>query len=142
MSLILDTDILTLLNLRSQPASDRFMARLQQSTDKELCSTIVNFQERVLGWTSFLRGARSPEQIVHAYSELLVILQDFCALRVLPFDKAAQDRFSDLQKQRLRLGTLDLRIASIALTTGSTLLSRNLSDFRRISGLIVEDWTY
>jgi predicted nucleic acid-binding protein len=27
------------------------------------------------------------------------------------------------------------------LSKGDTLLSRNLSDFRRISGLKVEDWT-
>ena len=36
---------------------------------------------------------------------------------------------------------LDLRIASIAIVTNSTLLSRNLRDFRRVPGLTAEDWT-
>jgi predicted nucleic acid-binding protein len=36
---------------------------------------------------------------------------------------------------------MDLRIASIALTTGATLLSRNLRHFRRVPGLASEDWT-
>ena len=40
-----------------------------------------------------------------------------------------------------RLETMDARIASIALTTNSTLLSRNLRHFRGLPGLIVEDWT-
>jgi hypothetical protein len=33
------------------------------------------------------------------------------------------------------------RIASIALVTESTLLSRNLRDFRQVPDLSVEDWT-
>lgn len=36
---------------------------------------------------------------------------------------------------------MDLRIACIALVTSSTLLSRNLRDFRKVPGLAVEDWT-
>ncbi len=36
---------------------------------------------------------------------------------------------------------MDLRIASIALTTDSTLVSRNLRDFKKVPGLVVEDWT-
>jgi predicted nucleic acid-binding protein len=40
-----------------------------------------------------------------------------------------------------RIGTMDLKIAAIVLSKGDTLLSRNLSEFGRISGLKVEDWT-
>ena len=65
----------------------------------------------------------------------------FGEIKVLPFDKDAQNRFTDLRKNRVRIGTMDLRIASIALTTGSLLLSRNLRDFRQVPGLTVEDWT-
>ncbi|MBI4606286.1 MAG: type II toxin-antitoxin system VapC family toxin [Planctomycetes bacterium] len=60
---------------------------------------------------------------------------------MLSFDDAAQERFEELRKRKVRIATLDLRIASIALATGSTLLSRNLRDFRQVPGLIVEDWT-
>lgn len=35
---------------------------------------------------------------------------------------------------------MDLRIASIVLANGATLLSRNLRDFDRVPGLRVENW--
>ncbi len=43
--------------------------------------------------------------------------------------------------ERVRIGTMDLRIASIALARGFTVLTRNLVDFERVPGLAVEDWT-
>ena len=50
-------------------------------------------------------------------------------------------RSTALRPQRIRVGTMDLRIASIALSRGLTVLTRNLRDFRRVPGLLAEDWT-
>ncbi len=36
---------------------------------------------------------------------------------------------------------MDLRIASIVLSRGLTLLARNAQDFGRVLGLRFEDWT-
>lgn len=41
---------------------------------------------------------------------------------------------------RLGIGTMDLRIAAIAIANEATLLSRNLKDFARVPDLKVEDW--
>ena len=49
-------------------------------------------------------------------------------------------RLEALKQARTRVGTMDLKIASIAMANTATLLSRNLSDFERVPGLRVEDW--
>ena len=85
--------------------------------------------------------AHSPDRIVFAYEELWKILEFFCDAAVLTFDRAAQVRFQNLRSQQIRIGTLDLRIAAIALSQGATVITRNLRDFRRVPGLAVEDWT-
>jgi predicted nucleic acid-binding protein len=57
------------------------------------------------------------------------------------FDERAATEFQRLRRSRLRIGTMDLKIAAIVLAHDATLLSRNLSDFRKVPGLKVEDWT-
>jgi tRNA(fMet)-specific endonuclease VapC len=53
----------------------------------------------------------------------------------------AAEEFQRLQKTRIRIGTMDLKIAAIALTSNATLLTRNLIDFRKVPDLKVEDWS-
>jgi tRNA(fMet)-specific endonuclease VapC len=53
---------------------------------------------------------------------------------LLDFDQAAIEELKRLQKQRIRIGTMDLKIAAIALAQNATLLSRNLKDFSQVPG--------
>ena len=69
------------------------------------------------------------------------VLADFAGARVASFDAAAGEVFTSLRQQQVRIATMGLRIAAIALSRGLTLLTRNLVDFRRVPGLAVEDWT-
>ena len=48
--------------------------------------------------------------------------------------------FERLQRLRLRVGTMDLKIAAIALAHDASVLTRNSKDFSRVSGLRFEDW--
>jgi tRNA(fMet)-specific endonuclease VapC len=58
---------------------------------------------------------------------------------IVLFDGLAADEFIRLRKQRLRVGTQDLKIAAIALVNDALLLSTNLRDFERVAGLRVEN---
>jgi tRNA(fMet)-specific endonuclease VapC len=58
------------------------------------------------------------------------------------WSEQAADEFARLRKERIRIGTQDLKIASLALVNNALLLSANLRDFDRVPGLHVEDWIY
>lgn len=70
-----------------------------------------------------------------------MVVLDTDRAQLLDFSEQAVDRFEELKGQRLRISTMDLKIAAIVLTEGATLLSRNLRDFGKVPGLQVEDWT-
>lgn len=107
----------------------------------DVATSIVSFHEQVQGGLAYLNQARKPEQRVRAYTQLEGIWRSFLKMNVLSFTNEAEARFGELRRQGPRLQTMDLRIAGTALTTGSTLLSRNLRHFRGLPGIIVEDWT-
>jgi tRNA(fMet)-specific endonuclease VapC len=140
MAFILDTDHLVVLQQRSRPAYDKLTARLAQADADEIFASIISFHEQMQGWLAFLHRSRSPSQIVMAYTELHEIGRSFFEMNVLLFSDDAQDRFDQLRKQRVRIGTMDLRIASIALVTGATVLTSNTRDFEKVPGLTIEDW--
>ncbi len=62
-------------------------------------------------------------------------------ITVLKFDSAAAAQFQHLRSLRLRVGTMDLRIAAIALAHDAAVLTRNIKDFSRVPNLRAEDWT-
>jgi predicted nucleic acid-binding protein len=68
-------------------------------------------------------------------------LRAYQRINVLEFSDRAAGEFQRLTRQRLRVGTMDLKIAAIVLAHDAILLTKNLRDFRQIDGLKVEDWT-
>ena len=59
---------------------------------------------------------------------------------VLDFDDRAGIEFERLKSSRIRVGTMDMKIAAISLALGATLLTRNTRDFAKITGLKIADW--
>ena len=71
------------------------------------------------------------------YRELEGILSDFTPAQVLPFSPAAAENCDDLRRSRIRLGPMDLRIASIAIANQMTVLTSNAVDFQRVHKLAI-----
>lgn len=138
---ILDTDHLTIIQRRSEPDYSSLRTRLRYTPPGEVYTTIVSVEEQMRGWLSVINRAKRAGQEVASYRKLHELFSFFGHIPVLDFDEAAAEQFLQLRRSRLRLGSMDLKIAAIALSRDSILLSRNLADFRRIPGLQVEDWT-
>ena len=62
-------------------------------------------------------------------------------LSVIEFDEKSATEFQRLKKLYPRLGSMDLKIAAIAIANDAILLTRNLTDFGQIQELRAEDWT-
>jgi tRNA(fMet)-specific endonuclease VapC len=139
--IVLDTDHLSLLLWKGGGESRRLQVRLDGRKNEEVVTTIITYEEQARGWLASLAKARSIEQIVDSYARLKRNLDAFRSLTVLEFDHAAGVIYSKLKDSRIRVGTMDLRIAAIVLSLDGTLLSRNLGDFRKIPDLKVEDWS-
>lgn len=93
------------------------------------------------GWLAYCSKAKTPEEYIAATRKLRKALTFFTKIEILDFDDRAAAEFKKLKAAKVRVGTMDLRIAAIVLANGGTLLSANLSDFRKVPGLAVEDWS-
>ena len=138
--LILDSDHMSLLEWDSDSAS-HLREKLSEHDEREVFTTIINYEEQVRGWMAYIANARSIESQVEAYRRLRNHLDNYLQTPVLDFDDAAASVYQRLRRARIRIGTMDLKIAAIAMAENATLLSRNQRDFGKVPGLKCEDWT-
>ena len=141
MKYLFDTDHISFLQRRSGAEYATLAGRISQCQPTDIAFSIVSFHEQVLGAHTFIGRARTTVDMIRGYRLLSEILQGFMLAPVLPLDAAAATIFDGLRGQRLHVATMDLRIAAIALSRGLVLLTRNVGDFRKIPGLVTEDWT-
>lgn len=138
---VLDTDHFSLLEWRADAARQTLLQRLSAVSPAEVFTTIITYEEQTRGWMAHAARARTTAQQVEAYRKLKRHLDIYCGVQVLEFDARAGAEFEHLQAARLRIGTMDLKVAAIALAHDATVLTRNIKDFSRVPNLRVEDWT-
>ena len=136
----LDTDVLSIIQHGRGSEYEHLSSRLRLATEP-VDATIVSFEEQMRGWLATIAHARTAQKQVEAYSRLHMLINDYMEYAILDFDDESAQVFSRLRKSRVRIGTMDLRIAAIAIANDALLISRNLNDFERVPGLRVEDWT-
>jgi len=138
--IILDTDVLSFIQRAAGPEYAQLIERLDAAED-EVAVAIVSFEEQMRGWLAYIARAQSSNQQIQGYARLHGLLEDFATRPVLDFDQRAATEYERFIGLKVRVGTMDLRIAAIALAHDALLLSRNLTDFRKVPGLRVDDWT-
>ena len=101
----------------------------------------INIEETMRGRLATLARVLTGQRHVQAYAHLVAAELMIRLFPLVPFDNSSENLFQQLRAARLHVGTLDLKIAAIALTNHLTLLTRNRSDFGRVPGLALADWS-
>src|SRR5207302_666472 len=104
-------------------------------------TTIVNYEEQMRGWLARLARAATLDRQVSDYRELKLLLQKYCSVPLVDFGTQAAAEFERLKQAAIRIGSMDLKIAAIALANDAILLTRNLVDFGKVPGLKAKDWS-
>jgi tRNA(fMet)-specific endonuclease VapC len=134
---ILDADTLSLFQ-RAHPLASQ---RVNAIPTEQLAVTVITFEEQMYGRLNRIRRATSQEALIFAYMQLRETMEDFKSISVLDFTQEAANCYAELLRQKIRIGTQDLRIASIVISNNGILVTRNQRDFSRVPGLQFEDWT-
>lgn len=141
MKYLLDTDHISFLQRRSSVEFTRLILRMGQYSQDDFALSIVSLHEQVLGAHDFINRGQTNNDVVRGYTLLMEILQSFSSAPILPFDVEAIAIFEDLRRQKIKVSTMDLRIATIALSRNLVLLTRNERDFSKVPDLVTENWT-
>ncbi len=138
--LILDTDHLSIMDKDTVTAFN-LGRRLAVVPPEEVSVSIITYEEQMRGWMSYIARATTPAQQVLAYGKLQQFISQFRQILVVDYTLDAATHFDRLRCSGVRIGAMDLKIASVCLANDATLLTRNLKDFDKVPGLRAEDWS-
>jgi len=129
---MLDTDTCSYIMKRSHPP---LLRRLGAVPVTDVCMSVVTLSELLYGVEVSPRRAQDEA----ALAALLPYLE------VLELSSDAAHHYAEIRADLKRRGTLiganDLFIAAHARSSRLTLVSNNITEFRRVKGLLVENWT-
>ena len=132
MRFLLDTNaVIALLGRKSQALIDRVL----DCSEGEIAIPAVVSHELYF-------GAYKSQKVSFNLETIRLLLRDFV---VLPFDeedsRQAGEVRAELKKAGIPIGPYDVLIAGQAKARDLILVSNNIREFERVSGLRLEDWT-
>jgi len=130
---LFDTDVLS--NVVRKSPSPLLLEKLKRTPAEFQFTTAINIGEIYYGANRTAHSAR----ILGVFEEKV-----FPSISVLAFDEKSAKIYgtlkANLEKKGVSKSKPDLRIASIALQHGLTLVTANIKHFHDIPGLTVESW--
>jgi tRNA(fMet)-specific endonuclease VapC len=137
--ILLDTDHLSVVLDARHSRHGHLIEKLRHSGDS-VALPVVAIEEQLRAWLAQIRRVPDARKLIHPYDRLIRLLDTLRNWDVVRWNEGAADMFQHLRRNRVRIGTQDLKIASIALANDALLLTANLRDFEKAPGLHVEDW--
>jgi tRNA(fMet)-specific endonuclease VapC len=137
----MDTDHLSVLLETRHRQHAQLVARLER-TDDTVALPIAVVEEHLRGWLAQIRRVPDVHKQIFPYIRLQKFMEFARDWQIVGWNEPAADIFKRLRKNRIRIGTQDLKIAAITLANEAILLSSNSGDFEKIPELRVEDWLY
>ncbi len=119
--LLLDTDHVVEYQKGTSPTARRLESRLDVAAES-VATTIITVEEITRGWLAAVRRSNEPRDWVFPYAKLQQLFDFFAQWNVIEWNEAAAERFRALRRDRVRVKTMDMKIASIALAIDATLL--------------------
>lgn len=138
--IILDTNHLSALKYEESEGFARLTARMLARPYEEFGATVISLEEQMRGWLAVIARWNDPVRQVSAYAELSKLNDFYSCWTLLEFDERAALQCVRLRRSIPRVGTMDLKIASIALAQDVLLLTANERDFKQVPGLRFENW--
>ena len=135
---VLDTNHVTELAYRSL-AGERLRNRILEAGGT-VVTTVVTLEEEFRGLLAKANRARDDGEQILVYQKMIERVNFFSRWVVLPLDVESAEGVRRLRSQGIRIGKQDLRIASITMAHGATLLTRNTVDFVKVPGLRFDNW--
>ena len=120
--ILVDTDHLTVLKYLDSARCQALQARLAATNEKRIGTTIVNVEEQMRGWLASIAREKDMDRQIPAYRELADLFRYFEHFHIVLFDRAAAEQFRQLRAAKVRIGTMDLKIAAVALVNRALLL--------------------
>jgi tRNA(fMet)-specific endonuclease VapC len=139
MIYIFDTDHLT-LHQRNHPVLASYIRSLDYSVHA-LATTVISYQEQIGGRFAQVQRAKNSTATVEAYQDLKDTIAFFENWYMFDYDDRSEACFKAARKAGVRIGTMDLRIASIGVALDATIVTRNRKDFQQVPDLKFEDWS-
>lgn len=134
---ILDTDHVSLF----QRGNPFVISKISQIEPENIIITIITVEEQLRGRLNVIKKTLSQEILIDSYSRLKMTLDYFNTVNILEFNTLAYEFYVQLKEKKIRIGTQNFKITSIALSVNAIVVTRNKKDFSQVPNLLLEDWT-
>ncbi len=90
--ILLDTDHISLLQVRDAPSAFALQARLETFPPDEVVTTVITLEEQMRGWLALIHRVTDVQRHVAYYERLLSLVAFFAAWEVCPLTSKRPQR--------------------------------------------------